>query len=337
MAESEDIQFSEDYLQISPNILETFPRDRAPVDLYILDEGIDNVRPLYRKNEPISAQRYARILDYCRLERLFLFRNDYKEYAGHLSKRLGLVLVESELSDREVAEIFFLALHYRLVDFFDQPVQGRLDDLRRDLSILSEFVWVDPGRTGFLCRNLDKHGDLATHSVNSTFIGLGLYAMHYKKKVGRMNLTHMALGLLLHDLGMVMVPESVKGKKGLLLHRDKEALQKHPDLAMGMLKRLKVDDQIVEKCVMEHHERLDGSGYPARLRGEKVSVPGRICALADSFCAGVEERHFRSGQDALEVAASLMKLDSKYDVVLARKLYELVRCGFEGCSGERSA
>ncbi|WP_187170586.1 HD-GYP domain-containing protein [Salidesulfovibrio onnuriiensis] len=331
MAEPDDIQLAEDYLQISPNILETFPRDRAPVDLYILDEGIGNVRPLYHKGDPLGGQRYARILDHCRDEQLFLYRKDYREYAQHLSKRLGLVLVESDLNDREVAEIFFLALHYRLVDFFDQPMQGRLRDLKRDLSILSEFLWIDPVRTDFLCHNLDKHNDLATHAVNCTFIGLGLYAMHYRKKVGRLNLTHMALGLALHDLGMTMVPESVKEKEGVLLHRDKEALQKHPDLAMGMLKRLKVDDQIVEKCVMEHHERLDGSGYPARLSGERISVPGRVCALADSFCAGVEERSFRSGKNALEVAASLVKQDSKYDVVLARKLYELVECGFEGC------
>lgn len=331
MVEAEDVQLAEDYLQISPNILESFPRDRAPVNLYILDEGIGNVRPLYRKGAAISDQRYARIRDYSRNERLFLFRQDYKEYAQHLSQKLGLVLVEPELNDQEVGEIFFLALHYRLTDFFDQPMQSHLSDLKRDLSILSEFIWIDPSRTDFLVRSLDKHNDLATHAVNSTFIGLGLYTMHYKKKVGRMNLTHMALGLALHDLGMTMVPSSVKDKEGMLLHRDKEVMHKHPDLAMGMLHRLKVDDPIVERCVMEHHERVDGSGYPNRLRGEKISVPGRICALVDSFCAGVEERPFRSGKGALKVAESLLRLDSKYDRLLAGKLYELVKCGFEGC------
>lgn len=332
--ENDDVQLVVDYLQISPNILESFPEDRAPVDMYLFEPEIGDVRLLYARGEPLGGKRRARIREYSRQERLYLFRRDYREYAEHLSRKVGVVLVEPDLNDDEVGEVFFLALHYRLTDFFDQPIESRLLDLKRGLSILAEYIWIDPGRTDFLCRSLDKHYDLATHAVNSTFIGLGLYTMHYRKKIARMNLTHMALGLALHDIGMTMVPSSVRDKESVLIHRDREALDKHPDLAMGMLRRLGVDDQIVEKCVMEHHERLDGSGYPNRLRGERISVPGRICALADSFCAGIAERPYRSPRDSLAVAESLMKMESRYDRTLSRKLYEMLKCGFEGCDAD---
>lgn len=331
MSVENDPQLEVDYLQISPNILESFPKENPPVNLFVFEKDLGSLRLMFKAGMHLSSKKQAEVAQFCREGNLYLFRGDYQVYAGHLSHKLGVLLVESNLNGQEVGEAFFLALHDRLAGFFDQPTVGQLQDLRRDLSILAEYIWIDPARTGFLCKTFVKRYDMATHAVNCIFAGIGVYAVYYRKKLKRMTLTHMALGLALHDLGMTMVPELIRDKPGILLHKDMETVKKHPDMTMGMLNRLKIDDQIVEKCVMEHHERLDGSGYPGRLHGEKISVPGRICGLVDSFSAAIAERPYKGPQDILDAAESFCTLETKYDSKLARILFELIRCGFEGC------
>ncbi len=331
MKPEDDVQLEERFLQISPNILESFPRFRPPVNLHVWDGELGSVRLLAEAGKRLSEKRQEDVSSHCRAGNLYLDRRDYREYAVHLSQNLGLVLVEQDLNQDEVAEIFYLALHRMLSVFFEQPIAGRLRELQRDLSILCEYIWIDPGRTEFLLKTLDKHYDAATHGVNCTFVGLGVFAMRFRTRLERTNLNHLALGLAVHDMGMSMVPGFIRDKEGILLHKDKESVRRHPDLAMGMLTRLKVTDRIVEQCVMEHHERLDGSGYPKGVRGDALSLPGRLCGLADSFSAGIAERPYHSAGDALEIARQLLQQDSRYDKGMARALLELLKCGYAGC------
>jgi HD-GYP domain-containing protein (c-di-GMP phosphodiesterase class II) len=331
MKPEDDVQLEERFLQISPNILESFPRFRPPVNLHVWDEELASVRLLAGADSRLSEKRQQEVADHCRAGNLYLDRRDYREYAVHLSRNLGLVLVEQDLNPDEVSEIFYLALRRTLDAFFEQPIAGRLQDLQRDLSILCEYIWIDPGRTEFLLKTLDKQYDAATHGVNSTFVGLGVFAMRYRTRLERTNLNHLALGLAVHDMGMAMVPGFIRDKEGILLHRDKESVRRHPDLALGMLTRLKVNDRIVEQCVMEHHERLDGTGYPKGVRGDAVSLPGRLCGLADSFSAAIAERPYHSGEEALTVAGQLLRQEGRYDRGMARALLELLKCGFAGC------
>jgi len=324
--------FEETYLQISPNILESFPKFRPPVDLYVFDPGVAQVKKYHKAEVRLGTDGQSEVAEFAAESRLFLLRDDYRVYAKHLSKRLGLLLVEEGFSPVEVAEIFFLAFRDRMELFFEQPQGKALELLVKDVSILAEYLWIDPGRVEFLTQTLDKEYSLAVHSTNTMFIGLTLHVHAAGRAVEKEGLTRVALGLLLHDLGMTQVPRFIRDKQQFLVRRDRESIENHIDAGLKMLQRLKISDPVVLECMRQHHERNDGSGYPDRRFGKDISMAGKLCAVADSFSAMIGVRPYRSSKDVTEAALVLLKDNKKYEPTLIKLLGEALAEG--GWMGE---
>ncbi len=103
------------------------------------------------------------------------------------------------------------------------------------------------------------------------------------------------------DVGRIGIREAVMNKPGPLTEEEFEHVKDHVRIGMEILSPLKHLGPALQ-FVQDHHERLDGRGYPRGLRGNQISIGGRILAAADAFCALTSERAFRgrkSPQEAL--------------------------------------
>lgn len=325
MAEHTDPgSLSETYLQISPNILASFPKFRPPVDLYVFDPAVGRTGRYLRGGERLSREGQAEVARFAEEGLLYLLRDDYRIYAEHLSRKLGLLLVEEGFLPQEVAEIFFIAFRNRMADFLNQPREDTFEALRKDVAILAEYVWIDPSRVAFLTHTLERDYDLAVHSVNTMLIGLALYLRLTGGKVEKTVLISLILGLLLHDLGMVMVPKFIRDKEQFLVRRDRESIERHIEAGLNMVRRLKIQDPVILECMDQHHERLDGSGYPARRFDRNISTTGKLCAVADSFSAIVGDRPHRSARDMAEAVRLLAGDGKRYDHALTTLLAKVM-------------
>lgn len=321
----ENGSLNETYLQISPNILASFPRFRPPVDLYAHDPKLARIARYHKAGERLSTEGQAEVARFAEEGLLFLLRDDYRVYAEHLSKRLGLLLVEEGFTPQEVAEIFFLAFRDRMEEFLAQPREDSFEALRKDASILAEYLWIDPARVEFLTHTMDREYSLAVHSTNTMLVGLALYLRLTGGRVEKDALVSLILAFLLHDMGMAMVPKFIRDKEQYLVRRDRESLERHIEAGRNMLRRLKVADPVVLECMEQHHERLDGTGYPDRRFVKGISEVGKICAVADSFSAMIGDRPHRSGLDAVEAAETLAGDVRRYDSTLTALLAEVMR------------
>jgi HD-GYP domain-containing protein (c-di-GMP phosphodiesterase class II) len=132
-------------------------------------------------------------------------------------------------------------------------------------------------------------------------------------------LTDLEVAAYMHDLGKIGVPEAILGKPGRLTSQEFEEVKKHPLITDKILEAIDLPQHIVDAAV-QHHERLDGRGYPLGLEGDSISGFARIIAVADVFDALTTTRLYRN---AMTVEASLTILcegiDVEYDrnVVLA--------------------
>ncbi len=151
---AEITSFSEEYLQISPNILASFPKFRPPVSLYFFKPETNMVQLYAKQEERVSKTRQEEVAALCGEGQLFLSREDYRIYAQHICKKLGLILVETSLDERDIAEILYQALKMRLCEFFDQPTEPVWTELLKNITIFSEYIWIDPCRVVYLARNL---------------------------------------------------------------------------------------------------------------------------------------------------------------------------------------
>jgi HD-GYP domain-containing protein (c-di-GMP phosphodiesterase class II) len=107
-------------------------------------------------------------------------------------------------------------------------------------------------------------------------------------------LRSLAIGGLLHDIGKLSLPSAILRKPGPLDDDEFAHVKLHPERGRELLSELGGFDAGVQRLVLDHHERLDGTGYPRGIRGEELDLATRILAVSDVYDALVSERVYRS-------------------------------------------
>lgn len=98
---------------------------------------------------------------------------------------------------------------------------------------------------------------------------------------------------LLHDVGKIHVPEGILNKPSKLMHEEFAHIRHHPQMGADIISHIpSLADTI--PIILHHHERFDGNGYPAQLRGDEIPLDARIAALADTFDALTSNRSYRN-------------------------------------------
>jgi putative nucleotidyltransferase with HDIG domain len=106
-------------------------------------------------------------------------------------------------------------------------------------------------------------------------------------------LHELAVGGLLHDIGKLNVPDSILKKPGPLTEQEFSVVKRHVETGVALLRELGGFSAVVHRLVRDHHERLDGSGYPDASRGKDIPLDVRILAVCDVYDALISQRVYR--------------------------------------------
>jgi len=120
-------------------------------------------------------------------------------------------------------------------------------------------------------------------------------------------LRELAIGGLLHDIGKLSVPDTILKKPGALGEAERAVIAKHPLWGVRLLAELGGFSDTVRRLVRDHHERLDGSGYPAGLREEELRLDARILAVCDVYDALISRRVYRGPWSHEQAMAHLLE------------------------------
>ncbi|MBD5606561.1 MAG: HD-GYP domain-containing protein [Candidatus Eremiobacteraeota bacterium] len=123
-------------------------------------------------------------------------------------------------------------------------------------------------------------------------------------KLSRREIAVVEHAALLHDLGKIGIPDAVLLKPSRLDAQEREIIERHPVIGGEMLGSISTMSDIAP-CVLHHHERIDGRGYPHGLPGERIPLGARLIAVADTFDAMTTDRPYRR---ALSVEASIAEM-----------------------------
>lgn len=105
-------------------------------------------------------------------------------------------------------------------------------------------------------------------------------------------ITELRRAALLHDIGMLGIPNSIMDKEGPLTEQQWDAVRQHPGHSHELLRRVRGFHDVA-RIARDHHERLDGSGYPQGLHAEEIDLPTRILSVADVYDAICSPRAYR--------------------------------------------
>jgi HD-GYP domain-containing protein (c-di-GMP phosphodiesterase class II) len=133
----------------------------------------------------------------------------------------------------------------------------------------------------------------------------------------------------LHDIGKVKVPSQVLSKPGPLTREERQEMQRHPQAGAQLVLPLRRFHEALP-YVLFHHERWDGGGYPAGLRGRSIPAEARVLAVADSFDAMISERAYRSPLSHGEALAEVERgAGTQFDPVVAEFFVEVWAEGWD--------
>jgi response regulator RpfG family c-di-GMP phosphodiesterase len=136
----------------------------------------------------------------------------------------------------------------------------------------------------------------------------------------------LGMGCLIHDIGKVAIPDNVLLKPSCFNNIDKQIMNMHPTIGAKYLAFRYPDDRITE-IILYHHERLDGSGYPAGLKGDDISPLVRIVSVADTYEALIAKRPYKSSIPSSQ-AIKILKdeaTEGRLDKNVVEALEEVVR------------
>ena len=114
------------------------------------------------------------------------------------------------------------------------------------------------------------------------------------------------IGGALHDIGKIGVPQEILNKPDGLSKEEWQAMRKHPEYGYNICLPLKRNLKQALDIIRHHHEKMDGSGYPDGLKGNEISIPARIMAVADIFDALTTDRPYRKAM-VREKALSILR------------------------------
>jgi HD-GYP domain-containing protein (c-di-GMP phosphodiesterase class II) len=165
-----------------------------------------------------------------------------------------------------------------------------LGDLRA-----AELVMAEEGYLGSQVRALTvslAEKDVSTEE-HTRRVALRAVQVGEELRLPPAKLRTLAVGGLLHDMGKLSVPAEILGKPGALSDEEFSVIKRHPEWGERLLRELGGFSPGVRTLVLNHHERLDGSGYPRGLRGKQLDLETRILCVCDVYDALVSPRVYR--------------------------------------------
>ncbi len=216
-------------------------------------------------------------------------------------------------------------LYYALVNFTLESFKRYKEDNHLNISRMSERIkqlidMVKSSRDAILRYPefvYPSENYMYVHSVNCAILALAIGEL---MKLPPHRMIELGLAALLHDIGMLKLPDAVYLKEDDLSDKEFQLIRAHTTLGYKILKGFSVSEEIA-LAAEEHHERLDGSGYPKALIGDKISLYSRIVAVVCSYDAITSKRMFKKQNNAHSAVMELLKgRNKRYDEQVIRSL-----------------
>lgn len=164
---------------------------------------------------------------------------------------------------------------------FDELADGMIDSVLRNHNALA-----------CLGRIREKDNYLMEHSINLAVL-MGIFAK--SMKIDRDTMHHVMVGALLHDIGKIMVPDNILHKPGKLDDDEFSRMKQHVVFSRDLLKKTPGIHPLTVDVAAQHHERIDGSGYPEGLKGCDICREGKMVAITDVYDAITADRCYHKG------------------------------------------
>ncbi|MBC7804103.1 MAG: response regulator [Candidatus Parcubacteria bacterium] len=197
----------------------------------------------------------------------------------------------------------------------EEQIQQRTEELYDTrLELIQRLARAMEFREGGLTNRVLRVGE---------YVGVLAHSLGLKSKVVEI----LSQAAPLYDIGKMGIPEHLLTKSDALNDREWEEMRRHPEIGAGIIGTHQ--DPLLEQArimALTHHERWDGTGYPKKLKGNDIPVPGRIMAVADAFEAMTSTQRHRSPISGMDAARKIAAESGKqFDPAVVAAFMKVVK------------
>lgn len=207
---------------------------------------------------------------------------------------------------------------------YQRGLEQLVEDHTRELLHRQRELRISQMESIFAIGNIIEARDYYTRG-HTERVTLYAVAVAQALKWERRKIYDLGIGSPLHDIGKIGVPDRILKKEGPLTFEEHERMKEHTEIGYNMVRGLDFAPGTIA-CILYHHERYDGKGYPFGLDGDDIPEEGRIMAICDAFDAMTSNRVYRkamSSHRALEIVEENIGL--QFDPTFARVFINLFK------------
>ena len=151
-------------------------------------------------------------------------------------------------------------------------------------------------------------GEIKDHEMAKCLVNTAILAalIAQEMKLPHHKILQIVTGALLHDVGMLRMPQEIVEKKGSLSAAELQRIQSHPLYTYKIVNKELLYPEDVGLIVLQHHERWDGEGYPRHISGTSIDLGARIVSVADAFEAMVSQKPYRNSMMGYQAMKNLL-------------------------------
>ncbi len=258
---------------------------------------------------------------------IFTKQKHFQAYQSSVDAHLEGFLTDESVPIEKRASILYQKGEDVMEAFFDRP--DSKENCAKAQKMVSHIVRLaHTNKNGPRSMMMLARQDYTTytHSLHVCIMGVGfLQRILSDPQLLRENpigddLEKLGQGFIYHDLGKSLIDARILKKSGPLNAAEWETIKKHPSDGVRMIEEMGIRDPDILNITLYHHERMDGTGYPHGLKGDKIPVISRIAAIIDGFDAISSNRPYKPAESTFR-ALSVMKDENAgfYDPALFEK------------------
>jgi putative nucleotidyltransferase with HDIG domain len=278
---------------------------------------------LYRSKQlPFTDSSRKKLLDN-KVDKLYVPVTSKQAYQTYIESNLGRIIQDPSIHEEKKAGIIYEASKTLVKDVLANPSLGENIQRSKDM-VANQVSYILKGRDAFL--NLMRISSFDyytyTHSVN-----VCTFAIALANQLGINDtsaLRELGLGALLHDVGKSRVSERILNKRAPLNRAEFEIVKKHPEWGLQIVKESSLIADKSCYAIIQHHERVDGSGYPFGLLGKHIHVFGRIIAVCDVFDALTTRRVYQNALETYPAFRVMYSTRREFDEEILREFTVLM-------------
>ena len=239
-----------------------------------------------------------------KIEDVFTPTSERDKYDTFLEDHIQNILEDKSLTLSEKTDIIYESSTELTQSLYENP--NALKNAQRSKNIvtpiLQSIIYHDDTISSYI-KIIEYDYYTHTHSLNVSIYAL---CLGVELNLCEERLTSLGRSALLHDLGKSKIDHHIVDKDGVLTQHEFEQMKMHPSYGYDIAVKIGIKDKEILDGIRHHHEKVDGGGYPDRLKGDEITLFPRIIGICDIFDALTTKRSYKDAMNSFD-ALNLMK------------------------------